>query len=116
MTLASTPTLFRAKPDTPSLMTRYRDTIASQAVRYNLPGELVAAVMVDHQAQQSTFRDVTELNISYEARELGALRDRSIRFAGMSAETLIHQWQRSQSVASPSHGVSLPSLRVGSSC
>lgn len=53
-------TLFRSKPDAQSLVARYRDAIADQARRYDLPAELVAAIVVDHQSQLSSYRAFTD--------------------------------------------------------
>lgn len=51
--LACTTTLFRNNPDTSQLLALHRDAIIKEAARHDLPGALVAAVIVDHQNQQS---------------------------------------------------------------
>lgn len=58
--VACTGELVRRRPDARSLIVRYHDTISSQAARYDLPPELVAAVIVNHQAYLSTFRRFTD--------------------------------------------------------
>jgi hypothetical protein len=51
--LACTPALFRGNPDTVRLLDLHRDAITQQAALHELPSALVAAVIVDHQNQQS---------------------------------------------------------------
>ena len=54
------PVLFRETPDVQGLVVRYRDTIAREAALYDLPAEMVAAVIVNHQAYISSFRRFTD--------------------------------------------------------
>jgi hypothetical protein len=52
--------LLRAKPDARAIVTQYRGTIAAEASRNDLPAELVAAVIYNHQAYMSSFRRFTD--------------------------------------------------------
>jgi hypothetical protein len=58
--LACTGTLFRGKPDTAQLLAQHHEAIARQSALHDLPGALVAAVMVDHQNQQSSSGDLVD--------------------------------------------------------
>ncbi len=51
--LACTTTLFRGNPDTRHLLELHHDAIVRQSAIHDLPSSLVAAVIVDHQNQQS---------------------------------------------------------------
>jgi len=51
--LACTTTLFRRNPDTSHLLDLHHDTIIQQSALHELPSALVAAVIIDHQNEQS---------------------------------------------------------------
>jgi hypothetical protein len=51
--LACTTTLFRSTPNTSQLLALHRDAIIQESARHDLPSVLLAAVIVDHQNQQS---------------------------------------------------------------
>jgi hypothetical protein len=58
--LACTSLLFRQQPDALGIAVSYRDTIAEQAARQNLPAELLAAVIINHQAYITPVRRFTD--------------------------------------------------------
>jgi hypothetical protein len=58
--MACTTTLFRGKTDAAQLLARYRQRIIEQAALHDLPAVLVAAVLVDHQNQQTSTREFTD--------------------------------------------------------
>lgn len=59
-TVACTPTLFQAQPDADTLLSRYHNEIAEQSAHNDLPPELVAAVVINHQVEMSSFRRYTD--------------------------------------------------------
>ncbi len=58
--LACTTTLFRRNPDTDQLLALHRDAIIQESARHDLPSVLLAAVIVDHQNQQSLSGNLTD--------------------------------------------------------
>ena len=58
--VACTPVLFQGQPEANALLSRYHDGIAEQSARNDLPPELVAAVIVNHQVEMSSFRRYTD--------------------------------------------------------
>ena len=56
---ACTMELVRGKPDADALVARYESTIREQAKEKDLPPELLAAVIANHQAYMTTFRRFT---------------------------------------------------------
>jgi hypothetical protein len=53
-------TLLRARPSGQEVAARYHDAIAAEAARADLPPELLAAVIVDHQIALTRFRAFTD--------------------------------------------------------
>ncbi|MGW8370544.1 MAG: hypothetical protein ACWGPN_17925 [Gammaproteobacteria bacterium] len=58
--LACTVDLVAETPEPLAVVARYHDTIVAQAARHDLPAELVAAVIVNHQRYLSPFRRFTD--------------------------------------------------------
>jgi hypothetical protein len=57
---ACTTIAFRAKPEPAQLLELHREAITRQSALHDLPGALVAAVMIDHQNQQSASGDLSD--------------------------------------------------------
>jgi len=52
--------LFHARPDPLQLLALHRDAIVEQSALNNLPATLLAAVIVDHQRQLTSYREFTD--------------------------------------------------------
>jgi hypothetical protein len=52
--------LFSAKPDALAIISQYRNIIATEAQRYDLPAELLAAIIYSHQSALTPFRKFTD--------------------------------------------------------
>lgn len=53
-------TLLQRRPTGEEVLSRHHDTIAAEAARFDLPPELLAAVVVDHQISLTRFRAFTD--------------------------------------------------------
>jgi hypothetical protein len=58
--VACTAKLFHARPHDHEIVARHHATIVDEAARFDLPPELLAAVIVDHQIALSRFRHFTD--------------------------------------------------------
>jgi hypothetical protein len=58
--IGCTNALISGRPDWQKIVVRYNDAIAMQAAVYDLPAELLAAVIVNHQRYLSSFRAFTD--------------------------------------------------------
>lgn len=57
---ACTATLFRGRPSGEEVVAHHHETMAAEAARFDLPPELLAAVIVDHQIALTRFRAFTD--------------------------------------------------------
>jgi hypothetical protein len=67
---ACTLDLLAPSPDIPALLREYRDVIARQAAEYDLPPEMLAAVIYGHQVALTPFRTFTDCAGSAIGRDL----------------------------------------------